>query len=81
MKWFFAIFLFAHSKNTVSAKELQRQLKVTYKTAYRIGQQVRKLFEYDDTKMDGTVELDETYIGGKSRGVRGQGKSFVTYLG
>jgi ribosomal protein L24E len=50
--WFFAIFLFSASKNGVSAKELERQLGVTYKCAYRIGQQIRKLFENKDIKPD-----------------------------
>ncbi len=66
--WFFAIFLFSASKNGVSAKELERQLGVTYKTAWRMAKQVRQLFAepYVD-KLTGVVEIDETYIGGKER--------------
>jgi hypothetical protein len=63
--WFFAIFLFSASKNGVSAKELQRQLGVTYKCAYRIGQQIRKLFDEDIEQLSNVVEIDETYMGGK----------------
>jgi transposase len=63
--WFFAIFLFSASKNGVSAKELQRQLGVTYKCAYRIGQQIRKLFNEDIEQLSNIVEIDETYMGGK----------------
>lgn len=63
--WFFAMFLFAASKNGVSAMELQRQLGVTYKTAYRIGQQIRKLFNESLELLKGDVEIDETYMGGK----------------
>ena len=63
--WFFAIFLFSASKNGVSAKELQRQLGVTYKCAYRIGQQIRKLFDEDLEQLQNIVEIDETYMGGK----------------
>lgn len=63
--WFFAIFLFSASKNGVSAKELQRQLGVTYKCAYRIGQQIRKLFDEDIEQLSNIVEIDETYMGGK----------------
>ena len=37
--WFFAIFLFSSSKNGVAAKELERQLGVTYKTAWRMAKQ------------------------------------------
>ena len=40
--WFFAIFLFTKSRNGVSAKELERQLGVTYKTAWRMGHEIRK---------------------------------------
>jgi transposase-like protein len=64
--WYFAIFLFTTSKNGVSAKELERQLGVTYKTAYRMGQQIRKLFdETGSDQLKGTVEMDEAYLGGK----------------
>jgi transposase len=66
--WFYAIFLFCASKNGVSAKELERQLGVTYKTAWRMAKQIRRLF--DDTgsaKLKNEVEIDETYIGGKEK--------------
>lgn len=71
--WFFAIFLFANSKNGVSSMELKRQLRVTYKTAWRMAKQIRKLFSKSDKKLSKTVEADETYIGGKRRGKRGRG--------
>ncbi|MDE1970781.1 MAG: IS1595 family transposase [Patescibacteria group bacterium] len=69
--WFYAIFLFASSKNGVSAKELQRQLGVTYKTAWRIAHQVRALMAQDGDKLSGIVEVDETYIGGYRKGGKG----------
>jgi transposase len=62
------MFLFANSKNGVSAKELQRQLGVTYKTAWRMAKQIRKLFEDNKDQLEGIVEVDETYIGRKSEG-------------
>ena len=40
--WFYAIYLFTTTRSGVSAKELQRQLGVTYKTAWRMGHQIRK---------------------------------------
>ncbi|MEK9167269.1 MAG: IS1595 family transposase [Patescibacteria group bacterium] len=68
-KWFFAMFLFANSKNGVSAKELERHLGVTYKTAWRIARQIRRLMSQDgEEKLSGTVEMDETLIGGYKRG-------------
>jgi transposase len=60
--WFEAIFLFSISKNGISAKEMQRHFGVTYKCAYRIGQQIRKLMEQDEAPLTGIVEADETYM-------------------
>lgn len=71
--WFYAIFLMAQSKNGVSAKELERHLGVTYKTAWRMAKQIRKLMSESDEPLDGEIEADETYIGGKRRGKRGRG--------
>lgn len=71
--WFYAIFLFSNSKNGVSAMELKRQLGVTYKCAWRMAKQIRTLFATNGRKLSKTVEVDETYIGGKSQGKRGRG--------
>lgn len=69
--WFYAIYLFSTSRNGVSAKELERHLGVTYKTAWRIAFQIRRLMS-DDEKLDGIVEIDETWIGGSRKGSRGR---------
>lgn len=68
-KWFYAMYLFTTSRHGVPAKELQRQLGVTYKTAWRMGHEIRKyMAETDgDSGLSGQVEADETYVGGKSR--------------
>ena len=73
-KWFFAIFLFSTSRHGVAAKELQRQLKVTYKTAWRMAHEIRKyMAEVDgEVPLGGLIEADETYIGGRVHG-QGQG--------
>ncbi len=71
--WFYAIFLFANSKNGVAAKELERQLGVTYKTAWRMAKQIRTLFKSPARKLSKTVEMDDTYIGGVAHGKRGRG--------
>lgn len=63
--WFYAIYLFSVSKNGVLAKELQRQLGVTYKTAWRIAYHIRKLMVGDSNLLKGIIEIDETYVGGK----------------
>jgi len=66
--WFFAIFLFAKSKNGVAAKEIQRQVGVTYKTAFRMTHKIRELMASGGGMLTGVVEADETYIGGKRKG-------------
>ena len=79
--WFYAIYLFAVSKNGVSAKELQRQLGVTYKTAWRMAKQIRSLMGDNGDMLSGTIEADETYMGGfKKNGQGGKGKTPVLGL-
>lgn len=83
-KWFYAMYLFTTTRHGVSAKELQRQLSVNYKTAWRMGHEIRKyLAKVDgDNPLSGHVEIDETMIGGKRRGKRGRGAlGKVTVLG
>ena len=65
--WFYAIYLLSVSKNGISAKEVERQLGVTYKTAWRMCRQIRTLLADKTPKLEGIVEVDETYIGGKHR--------------
>lgn len=71
VSWFYAMYLFCTTRHGVSGKELQRQLGVTYKTAYRIGQQIRDLTSKAqgfDALLAGHVELDEAYVGGRRSG-------------
>jgi len=68
--WFYAIYLFSVSKNGVSAKELERHLGVTYKTAHRMARQIRKLMADGGSPLTGEVEIDETYIGGRRKMVQ-----------
>jgi len=67
--WFYAMYLMSTTRCGISAKQLQRELGVTYKTAWRIFTQIRSLMNEQQDKMSGTVEVDETYIGGKSNNV------------
>jgi len=71
--WFYAMYLMTATRNGLSGKELQRQLGVTYKCAWRIGHQLRALMAARDVANNpgplfGHVEVDETYIGGKKKG-------------
>ena len=71
--WFYAIYLFSVSKNGVAAKEIERHVGVTYKTAHRMARQIRSLMAQDG-QIGGTgktVEADETYYGGVRRGSAG----------
>lgn len=77
--WFYAIYLFSVSKNGVSAKELERHLGVTYKTAWRMATQIRKLMAQENEKLSGSVEVDETYIGGKHTMAQGRSKKEVVF--
>ncbi len=80
--WFYAIYLFSTSRHGVPAKELQRQLRVTYKCAWSMGHKIRKyMAEIDDNRsLSNEVEVDETYVGGKSSGRRGRGATGKSIL-
>ena len=71
--WFHVMFLFCSTRNGVAAKEVERTLGVTYKTAWRMCHEVRKYMAFvdGDEPLGGpfaTVEIDETLIGGVKRG-------------
>jgi transposase len=71
-KWFFAMYLMTSTRHGVAAKEIQRQLGVTYKCAWRMCHELRKLMAAADDKwgggqMSGHVEIDETFVGGKRK--------------
>jgi transposase len=71
--WFYGMYLMASTRCGISAKQLERELGVTYKTAWRMAHLIRhELMEQDDTRIEGPVEVDETYVGGRRRGVTGR---------
>lgn len=65
--WFYAMYLIASTRCGISAKQLERELGVTYKTAWRMYDQIRKLMDEGGGMLQGFVEADETYVGGKPR--------------
>jgi transposase-like protein len=77
--WFHAMFIMTASRNGVSAMELMRQVGVTYKTAWRMNHQIRELMTAETPQLEGFIEADETYIGGKTTGgKRGRGAPHKT---
>jgi transposase len=69
--WFFAMYLMTSTRHGVAAKELERQIGVTYKTAWRMAHELRKLMAAADGgkgPLSGHVEIDETLIGGRNTG-------------
>lgn len=71
--WFYAVYLMANTRTGIAAKHLERELGVTYKTAWRMFSQIRKLMKGGSRPFEGTVESDETYFGGSRPGKRGRG--------
>jgi len=74
-KWFYAMYLFTTTRNGVAAKELQRQLGVTYKTAWRIAREIRIYMGWVDGDSSlggrgggrGVAEIDKAFIGGRDK--------------
>jgi len=70
--WFYAMYLMTSTRCGISAKQLERELGVTYKTAYRMGQLIRQRLMSQTAgpfKAGQPIEIDETYVGGKRRNV------------
>lgn len=67
-KWFLAVYLMTESKKGISANQIQRTLKVSYKTAWYLCHRIRKAMQEatdNEPQLNGTVEVDETYVGGR----------------
>src|SRR6266851_6626301 len=66
--WFHAMFQMGSTKCGISAKQIQRETGVTYKTAWRMFKQIRSMLSDSDTEpTNGEFEADETYMGGKAK--------------
>ena len=79
--WFYVMRLMASTRVGVSAKQIQREGGVTYKTAWRMMAQVRKLMAEQGIKLAGPVEIDDAVFGGsdtnKHQELRGGAKQAV----
>src|SRR5207244_4469409 len=68
-KWFIATLLICEARKGFSANQMKRTLGVSYKTAWYLCHRIRAaMVEASKPKLTGTVEVDETYVGGKKRG-------------
>jgi transposase len=67
--WFYALYLMTSTRCGISAKQLERELGVTYKTAWRMFNLIRNRLMVQDYQgpLSGEVEADETFVGGKLR--------------
>jgi transposase len=71
--WFYAAYLMGSTRCGISAKQIQRETGVTYKTAWRMFRQIRTLMSDGDLQLEGpTVEVDESYFGGVRKYNRGR---------
>jgi len=66
--WFHAIHVFSNAKSGISAKQMERDLEVTYKCAWRILSLIRKSLKQSKEPLTGIVEMDSAYIGGRHYG-------------
>ena len=67
-KWFLATYLLCESKKGMSACQIQRTLGISYKTAWYLCHRIRAaMLDVAPEPLDGTVEIDETHVGGKKR--------------
>ncbi|GAC1436667.1 MAG: IS1595 family transposase [Terriglobales bacterium] len=74
-KWFMVTLLLCEARKGMSANQVKRTIGVSYKTAWYLCHRIRAAMkEVDQPMLDGTVEMDETYVGGKQRN-RGRGKA------
>lgn len=71
--WFYTAFLMSQTRGGISAKQIQRETGVTYKTAWRMCHEFRKMLAEDYDPFGGEVEMDESYFGGKGKEIRGRG--------
>jgi len=80
-KWFMAMQLVCSSKKGMSAHQLHRMLKVTYKSAWFMEHRIRYMMSHSpfSGKLGGIVEADETYIGGKEKRETGRSKKTAVF--
>ncbi len=76
--WFYAVYLMAQTRGGISAKQIERETGVTYKTAWRMCNLIRERLDEGHDPLSGKVEVDESYFGGRRPGKRGRGAAGKT---
>ena len=83
--WFLAVLLLVEARKGMSANQMKRTLGVSYKTAWYLCHRIRAAMKEAGMMLDGTVEMDETYVGGRNRGrgiqFRGRGTDKEIVIG
>jgi len=80
--WFYAMYLMASTRCGISAKQIQRETGVTYKTAWRMFKQIRSLLSEPDMQLEGlSIEMDETGIGTTTKRLGKPKKPLTTVFG
>lgn len=79
--WFQVIYRMASTRCGISAKQIQRETGVTYKTAWRMFKQIRTLLNEISQPLAGEIELDETYFGGKAINMHASKRAKLTGRG
>jgi transposase-like protein len=74
-KWFLATYLMVESRKSMSANQIKRMIRVSYKTAWYLCHRIRSAMgDACNEPLTGTIEADETFIGGKAKG---EGRGFT----
>lgn len=69
-KWFVAMYLISSHKKGIASHQLSRDIKVTQKSAWFMLQKIRSLYAQDTEELNGEIECDEAYIGGREKNKR-----------
>jgi transposase-like protein len=77
--WFVAIYLSTSLKKGISSIQLSKYLDITQKSAWFMLQRIRHVFDHEEPPLEGIVEVDETYIGGKHPRSLGRSKKEIVF--